>query len=216
MTNVQYGSESREGASGIIAATLFTWIQGADFYYDLHKAAVELLPCGTGNVWIDVGCGPGLVARLAAQRGYRVTGIDTNAQMIQTARRLVHEAGLTTEFKTGDVFDLPTESAEVVSAASLLAVLGDKPAGLRSLWQSVRPGGRLLVIEPTAQMTLENANRAINNGLSGKRINGLRLWATVRQGNAVEPSIYERLGAESVSFTPLLQGMVGAWVILKN
>src|SRR5258708_6794741 len=199
-----------------MAAFIFSWIKGGDFYCDLHKAAVELLPPGSGKTWIDVGCGPGLVARLATERGYWVRGIDASKQMIQTAQRLARKARLTTEFKTGDVFDLLPESAEVVSAASLLAVLGDKPAGLRSLWQGLRPGGSLLVIEPTAHMTLENANRAIKNGLSGKRINGLRLWATVRQGNTVDPAIYERLGAEKVSFTPMLQGLVGAWVIQKN
>lgn len=64
-------------------------------------------------------------------------------------------------------------------------------------------------------MTKENARRAIQNGLPKKRIAGLRMWANARQGNIVDPIIYETLGAESIRFTRLLQGLVGAWVMQK-
>lgn len=64
-------------------------------------------------------------------------------------------------------------------------------------------------------MTSENARRAIQYGLTKKRIAGVRMWANARQGNIVDPIIYETLGAESIRFTPLLQGLVGAWVMLK-
>jgi ubiquinone/menaquinone biosynthesis C-methylase UbiE len=200
----------------MIASALFTWVQGADFYHDLHKQAVDLVPPGDGKIWMDIGSGPGLVSRLAMNRGYRVTGIDSDAQMIQSAKRIAKRQHLAIEFKTGDVFNLSAESADVVSAASLLAVLGDKAKGLEALWKCVRPGGSLLIIEPTDRMTSTNANQLIKNGLSGKRINGLRLWATARQGNSVDPAIYDALGAEAVNYTPLLDGLVGAWVISKK
>jgi ubiquinone/menaquinone biosynthesis C-methylase UbiE len=199
----------------VIQAALFTWVQGADFYRDVHQAAVELLPHGDGQTWLDVGSGPGLVARLAAQRGYQTIGLDYDAQMIQAAKSLAKRQGLSIEFKVGDVFNLPVESADVVSAASLLAVLDDKAGGLRSLWGSVRPGGALLIIEPTEQMTHENANQVIKNGLGGKRIKGLRMWAAARQGNTIKPGLYDKLGAP-LDFTPLLSGLVGAWVIRKS
>ena len=199
----------------MIASALFTWIQGADFYYNLHKQAVDLLPVGNGKTWMDVGCGPGLVARLAAEKGYQVMGIDSDPLMIRSAKRIAKRQGLSVDFKTGDVFNLPTASADVVSAASLLAVLENRTSGLNSLWKCLRPGGTLLIIEPTDQMTIENANRLIKNGLPRKRIQGLRMWATARQGNIVNPSIYKTLDAQSVDFTPLLNGLVGAWVIEK-
>ena len=62
----------------MIAPALFTWLQGADFYRELHREAVEALPRGSGETWLDVGTGPGLVARLAAANGYRATGIDAD------------------------------------------------------------------------------------------------------------------------------------------
>ena len=199
----------------MIQAALFTWVQGADFYRDVHQAAVELLPCGDGQTWLDVGSGPGLVARLAAQRGYQTIGLDYDAPMIQAAKRLAKRQRLSIEFKVGDVFNLPAESADVVSAASLLAVLDDKVRGLQALWGSVQPGGALLIIEPTEQMTSESANQLIKNGLSGKRIKGLHMWAAARQGNTIKPALYDTLGAP-LEFTPLMSGLVGAWVISKS
>lgn len=35
---------------------------------------------------VDVGCGTGIAARLFAERGYRVTGVDPNADMLEKAR----------------------------------------------------------------------------------------------------------------------------------
>jgi SAM-dependent methyltransferase len=33
----------------VIAPLLFTWLQGADFYFDLHQQAVDSLPAGNGE-----------------------------------------------------------------------------------------------------------------------------------------------------------------------
>jgi ubiquinone/menaquinone biosynthesis C-methylase UbiE len=200
----------------MIASTLFTWLQEADFYYDLHRQAVEALPAGEGETWLDIGTGPGLVARLAAARGYRATGIDTNPQMIRTARRIAQREHSYADFQTGELAMLPTESAYVVSAASLLAVLPGRMSGLASLWKALKPGGLLLVIEPTDQMTPANAERFIRKGIYRKRILGLRMWTRARQSNIVDPGIYDTLQAASMRFVPLLHGMVGAWIMQKN
>ena len=199
----------------MISTMLFTWLQGADFYHELHKQAVELLPPGGGQPWLDVGSGPGLVSRLAAQRGYRVTGIDTDGAAIQAARLIAGSQGLSIDFKTGDVFNLAPGSAQVVSAASLLAVLPDKQKGLKSLWEAVRAGGSLLIIEPTERMTTDNAEQLIQAGLPGKRIQGLRMWASARQGGSIDPGLFDALPAREVKFSALLGGLVGAWLISK-
>lgn len=199
----------------MISTLLFTWLQGANFYFELHKQAVESLPVGNGELWLDIGCGPGLVTRFAAERKYRAIGLDTDPQMVAAAKRIARRTHSSADFQTGDFTTLPAESAHVVSAASLLAVLPDREAGLRSLWHLLRPGGTLLIVEPTNQMTVENANRSIQNGLPQKRILGLRMWANARQGSIVDPVIYENLGARATRFQPLLQGLVGAWVIQK-
>lgn len=199
----------------MIATTLFTWLQGADFYRDLHRQAVDSLPEGEAKHWMDIGCGPGLVTRLAAARGYAATGIDTSADMVKAARRLAKWHRSAATFQQGDLGSLPGQGADVVSAASLLAVLDDKREGLLALWAGVRPGGHLLVIEPTPEMTPANAAKLIRSGLPGKRLRGLKLWAASRHGRAVDAQLFQTLEVNNFQYRDLLGGLVGAWIFCK-
>ena len=200
----------------MIASRLFTWLQGADFYHALHEEAVALLPLAKGTEhWIDVGCGPGLVTRLAALKGYQALGIDIDAQMIATARRIGQQEGSTATFRVGTSNDIASASATVVSVASLLAVLPDPLHELITLWDGVCPRGTLLIIEPTANMTVAHARNLLAQGVAGKRRYALYLWARARQGRAIDPSLFERLEAQRRDYVPLLHGLVGAWLIHK-
>ena len=196
-------------------AKLFAWLQRAEFYQALHRQAVEQLPMGNDASWLDIGCGPGLVARLAASRGYRAMGVDSDPHMIRAARRIAARHVSSASFTVDTLDDLVEEKlqADVVSAASFLAVLKDKVNGLGSLAKCVRPGGKLLVIEPTRHMHLQVANELIKKGMAAKGASGLRLWAYARQGHAVDVNIVESLGARRVEFIPLLNGLVCAWLI---
>lgn len=196
-------------------AKLFDWLQGADFYHDAHRAAVEVLPLGNGKLWIDVGCGPGLVTRLAAARGYHAIGIDRDRHMIAVAQRRAARAISSAEFKLGAIDSLAaiTPHADVISAASLLAVVDDKSAALHALLAAVKPGGCLLIIEPTAAMTPTAADALLKNGLGGKRANGLRLWARARHGRAINPELLNVTSANVVHHESLLSGLLGVWVL---
>jgi ubiquinone/menaquinone biosynthesis C-methylase UbiE len=200
----------------MIGAVLFAWLQGAEFYRDLHKRAVDCLPSGEGKTWIDLGCGPGLVSRLAATNNYDVIGIDTDPAMIIAARRIAKWQGSKARFEVGDLSSLLGRKVDVVSAASLLAVLSEKVDALNIMWDSVQPGGHLLIIEPTELMNPENANKIINSGLPKKRINGLRLWAKARENRSVDPSIFHNINAVDKSCLELLNGLVKAWVFKKG
>jgi len=200
----------------MIGAVLFIWLQGAEFYKDLHKQAVNSLPLGKGKTWIDLGCGPGLVARQATTNYYDVTGIDTDASMVTAARLISKWHGIKTHFEVGDLSYLLNKKADVISAASLLAVLDDKESALDLLWESVFPKGYLLIIEPTDLMNLENANRVIKSSLPTKRINGLRMWAKARENRAVEPSLFKNIVAKEKISIELLDGLVRAQIFRKD
>lgn len=199
----------------LFAATFFGWLQDADFYRELHRDAVALLPPGEGGLWIDAGCGPGLVARLAAAHGYRALGVDVDAEMIAAARRRARRDAVASEFVVGSADRLATiaPAADVVSAASLLAVSPNPEGLLRALGQALKPDGTLLVVEPTAAMTPANARRLIAGGLPGRRRIGLRLWARARRGRQVDPLVFEQLGARRVERAALLGGLVAAWLL---
>lgn len=205
---------------GYFSARLFTWLQDAEFYRALHQRAVTLLPPGAGQIWLDVGCGPGLVTRLAGLAGYDAIGVDADVHMIRAARQLAQRVDSPVRFLQ-QRFGGPDTSvalAHVVSASSFLAVVDDAPQVLTKLWQAVRPGGHLLIIEPLPGMTLARANRAIRRGtVRGKGRHGLRLWAAVRQGNIRDHSaLLQTLHAGYVQFAPLLDDMLGAWLIRKQ
>ena len=170
-----------------LSAAFFTWVQGAQFYVDLHTQAIEQLPTGNGKSWLDVGCGPGLVARLARNRGYDVLGLDQDATMIRMAahisRRDTH-----CRFEVGDLEHTSSQhSADVVSAASLLFILPDPTAALHQLWRCVRPHGYLLVIETTSLMTPELARQVSDTTPPGRRL-ALHLW--VRETGKQSPQRY--------------------------
>ncbi|MBI3776667.1 MAG: methyltransferase domain-containing protein [Gammaproteobacteria bacterium] len=197
------------------AAKLFDWLQGADFYHAAHRAAVEQLPPGGGKLWVDVGCGPGLVTRLAAARGYRAIGVDRDRHMIAAAQRRAARAASAAAFQIGDIDGLAAmpARADVISAASLLAVVDDPAAALTALLAAVKPGGCVLVIEPTAAMTPAAADTLIGHGLGGKRVNGLRLWARARHGRAINPDLFDMARANAVHYAPVLAGLLGVWML---
>ena len=199
----------------MIGAVLFTWLQGAEFYRELHKQAVDFIPLGEGKTWFDLGCGPGLVTRQAATNYYDVIGIDADPAMIKAARRIAKWQGSKARFEVGDLTFLLDKKADVVSAASLLAVLSEKEDSLSIMWDSVQPGGYLLIIEPTELMNPENAKEIISSGLSKKRINGLSLWAKARENRSIDPSIFNAINAEDKSCLELLGGLVNAWIFKK-
>lgn len=98
---------------------------------------------------LDVACGTGFVARVAAQRvgaKGRVVGIDLNPSMIEAARAASDlDAPSTIEWRTGDATRLPFENAvfDVILCQQGLQFFPDRVQGLREMHRVLRLGGRL-------------------------------------------------------------------------
>jgi ubiquinone/menaquinone biosynthesis C-methylase UbiE len=98
---------------------------------------------------LDVACGTGFVARLAADRvgvDGRVVGVDLNGSMIETARTVSTADGRNTiEWRTGDAAALPFASADfdVVLCQQGVQFFPDRIQGLREMRRVLRLGGRL-------------------------------------------------------------------------
>src|SRR5437660_12372088 len=58
------------------------------------QALVDLLPAKAGERWLEVPCGPGLVARGLAERGGEVVAGDVTPRMLALGRRAARGAGL--------------------------------------------------------------------------------------------------------------------------
>lgn len=196
------------------SAGFFSWLQSAPFYVELHAQAVALLPEGVGRNWLDVGCGPGLLARQAAAQGYSVLGIDPDMAMVQRARRNA-KGGTECWFEVGSLANLHANTqADVVSATSLLFVLADPEAGLRQLWECVRPGGQLLIVETTPRLTPGNVCR-LGQRKRGLQHVGLYLWALARRGRAINNEVYACISQHVSQRVALAEGLISATVFNK-
>jgi ubiquinone/menaquinone biosynthesis C-methylase UbiE len=101
-----------------------------------------------GERVVDVACGTGVVARIAAQRvgpRGRVTGIDLNAGMIRVARSLPAGDGAPIEWIEGSALalPLPDANANAVLCQQGLQFFPDKALALREMRRVVRSSGRL-------------------------------------------------------------------------
>lgn len=200
------------------SARFFSYVQSAAFYRELHDRAVQLLPSGEGQLWFDVGTGPGLVARDASAHGYQSIGFDIDRAMVEQARENSRRFFSRAHFQVAGLDELPASGrkADVVSAASLLAVLNDKEAALHQLMACVNDGGTLLIIETTNLMKPGYAWGWLRKNGFGKRNWVLLLWAWARrQGPSVNP-LEMQLSGYQIRQADVFEGLVGAWLIRRK
>lgn len=100
-----------------------------------------------GDRVLDVACGTGIVARLAAERvgpDGAVEGLDPNPGMLAVAREAAPgDPSITWHEAPGEAMPLPDGSFDVVLCGMGLQFFADRPAGLREMRRVLAPGGRL-------------------------------------------------------------------------
>ncbi len=106
-----------------------------------------------GERVLDVACGTGVIARLAAERvgsGGSVTAIDVAPDMISVAKSTAATAGSHIEWHESDAASLPLadNSIDVVLCQMGLMFMEDRPAALAEMGRVVVPGGRVVVNTP--------------------------------------------------------------------
>lgn len=114
-----------------------------------------LLALQPGETILEVGCGNGvflpLLARAVGATG-RVVGLDHAPEFVAEARARVTREGLddVVTVLEGDAYRLPFPDASFDAAhcERVLMHLADPVAALRELRRVVRPGGRVVVVEP--------------------------------------------------------------------
>jgi SAM-dependent methyltransferase len=123
-----------------------SWQHIADaVLFEVHDELVARLAPRPGERWLDLATGSGAVALRAARVGAQVTAQDLATGLVETARRLAAEQGLSVCFDVGDAAQLPYANAsfDVVSSAHGIVFATDHAAVARELARTCRPGGRL-------------------------------------------------------------------------
>jgi SAM-dependent methyltransferase/DNA-binding transcriptional ArsR family regulator len=137
----------------------------------------ELGPTPVGEL-LDIGTGSGLMLQILGPRARRAVGVDISAPALRLARTRIHGAGLShCEFRRGDMYSLPYDDAsfDTVSIDRVLAAAERPAAAIAEAARTLRPDGRLVVIEDFDQIDA----RASVNPLSQ-----LRQWFAAAGMNA--------------------------------
>lgn len=106
-----------------------------------------------GERALDVACGTGLIARLAAGQvgpAGSVTGIDLSPDMIEVARTTPSGSDQPIEWRVGDATALPLPDGgyDVALCQMGLMFMADRPAAVAEMRRVLAPGGRLAVSTP--------------------------------------------------------------------
>ena len=118
----------------------------ADTLKDMHAALVHALSPVPGERWLDLGCGAGNVAELAAGAGAVVTGIDLSPRLVGVAKARAEAGGYDIAYSVGDAEDIAgfeDGSFDVLVSSVGMIFAPDHAAVAREAARVVRPGGRL-------------------------------------------------------------------------
>jgi SAM-dependent methyltransferase len=125
-----------------------TWMDGNYDYFSRFMASsaaqfLDPLRLPAGASLLDVACGSGQLALVAAERGLKVTGVDIASNLILAARGRAVAAGLDVRFDEGDAEALPYPDASFDAVASLFgAMFAPRPERVAAeLLRVCRPGG---------------------------------------------------------------------------
>ena len=117
----------------------------AETIADLHAAIVETLNPGPGDRFLDLGCGTGGVAEIAATSGATVVGIDLAPGLIEIAKERAAERGASIDYRVGDCenLDLGDASFDLVGSSVGIMFAPDHEATASEIARVTRPGGRI-------------------------------------------------------------------------
>lgn len=174
-----------------------TWMAGNYDYFSrfIESSAVEFLarlPLNAGDRVLDVACGSGQLALLAARKGAKVTGVDISTNWLEAARVRATSEGLDAKFDEGDAEELPydAEAFDLVTTiyGTMFAPRPDRVA--RELVRVCRRGGSIGMANWTKEGFVGRMLQTIGKFVAPPGMPSPLLWgdeATVRErfGDAV-------------------------------
>ena len=130
-----------------------------EFFAGFNKAAMNLLELAKTDRVLDVGCGPGTLALVAAEKVASIDALDFSENMIAVLRKRIKQEGLSNVTPlVGDGQNLPHTDNEFDATLSMFGLMffPDRAKGLAEMYRTLKPGGRACVASwaPTDQSPL--------------------------------------------------------------
>lgn len=146
----------------------------------------ERLAVPPGSRLLDVGCGSGQLALMAAKDGLDVTGVDIASNLIERARARAQAEGLRVRFEEADAEALPFEDASFDAVVSLIAAMfAPRPDFVaKELLRVCTPGGTIAMANWTPQGFVGQMFKAVSKFIAPSGMPAPVLWgdeATVRE-----------------------------------
>ena len=110
----------------------------------VYDAVFQHIGVGAQTNYLDVGCGSGLAAQLASNRGAKVSGVDAAENLLAIAQSRV-AAG---QFRVADLEELPfTDKAfDVVTGFNSFQYAANPDAALAQAKRVAKPGGTVVIV----------------------------------------------------------------------
>lgn len=170
----------------------------------------ERLSLAPGCRVLDVGCGSGQLALIAAKDGLDVTGVDIASNLIDRARARAQAEGLTARFEEGDAEALPFEDGSFDAVVSLIGAMFAPQPDLvaRELLRVCVPGGTIAMGNWTPQGFVGQMFKTISKFIAPSGMPSPVLWgeeSVVRErlgGGLSDLSLTRRLYPFTYPFSP--------------
>jgi SAM-dependent methyltransferase len=149
------------------------------------------LPLRPGMRVLDVACGTGNLAVIAARRGCPTKGVDIAANLIAQARERAAREGCDIEFCEGDAEELPYDEGEFDAVLSMFgAMFAPRPDVVASeLFHVTKPGGFVAMANWTPEGFIGAMFEVFKKHLPPSNgVPSVMLWGH-------EPTVRERLAA---------------------
>lgn len=149
----------------------------------------ERLDVSPGCQLLDVACGSGQLALMAARDGAQVTGVDIANNLVDRARARAQAEGLTARFEEADAEALPFEDAQFDLVVSLIGAMF-APAPDRVAQELLRvcvPGGTIAMANWTPQGFIGQMFKAVSKFIAPSGMPSPVLWGD-------EETVRARLG----------------------
>lgn len=136
-----------------------------EFLHPIRDKVLDAVEVGPDTRLLDVGCGDGLIAFGALERGAaRVAFSDVSQDLLDRCREIADRLGETDRCRfvragAEDLGEVADGSVDAVTMRSVLIYVADKASAFREFQRVLAPGGRISLFEPINRYFLDAGNR---------------------------------------------------------